>query len=1093
MVRVCCVAVLLFACGIASAVAEPGALGRSLSSPLGALESIEVASTEPEPQYGIVICDGGRPLIKTAKGLVSAAVGIAQLHRTTKRLKALLEKAFSRGKKLRLKSQIRRNDAVRREAIRGARRCLSEGGDRIGAIIGGPSISGSYPAPNAQNQIVVSELPQTAGGRYRLGIVGNGFAAGQILRAQIGDRLVSVKHTLQGAQELTILLSNPVTAEVDLWLEQLTPNGTVSSNILSLSLVAVAPSGALGDHVATIAHDAPVGVASYTTSAVIPLPPGLLSVSDQEKGRTPLSIEVGGIRTPLQVTGLSRYPDGISFDTALVSARVNVGQSGGGSYRIFREDGQLTPTSPAHLDARSLVLNSPLTLHPEVRALFSAPGRLLARAHDPFGHAYSCDLTQNEQGPVRVYEYGAERLAFRVFCMLLPEAPVAGSAGTLPHLMGMLAYIVVNSHDEAIRVTLTTTNSIAGAPLHNNDARATALGDLFFRDLAVQVEGDYDTTFSWTVPTTVPSTRANGVTTISIASPRSDGKMHFLRQLWEATTEFSLHTRTEAGYAAGAVLARYQDISFTVDGVSGTNPSLTLFSPANRHTARFGIAPSPWPSLAHLGVGNVRSNLTGKFTATKNFFNSGMCPIVITDVNGVPTEICGYPYLGTDVVTNSATTPLLAFHHGPWGVKYGGMTSGAEITPGAPGFDTWATRSGDGLMEQYLRMNARLLRNPVLRMLTGEPLSPSEATRIGQYGAYIPIRAFNGYDFNFCGLCDSLFGFRNAPVFQANYVLQNGLAPEYYSNMKGYHPEDDQHLIRLTAPLYAVLHLSGAPRARDMAMTMGHYAAFANSDKPLYFNGATPVYQSEALPGFRRGQSAVGTSVGRAFAHLQSARVMAYALGDDALRTEKLPYHRFVANEIMARSQMWTGLLVKNSYYAKTSPNGRCNVSITREEGFIGVSNKALLERVLVSGDPSAAAALSNVILDHALAYLIHHLVTPQNGWFAPYINVPVSHETSPNAIFGDWGSVPPACQSDALAWASAGEHLHIYSYSDMIQHSPGLWAMVKGWLMKSNSTPGTTLQKLEGISLYNLQRTDNVANLGWCQAMEKEIPGYCG
>jgi len=1088
-----------FALVIILAVCTERVAAQSSAAPRGGPFEI-TGETSTTPPYSIG-CIAGRPLMYTPEGLVPAKVGLALINAQSKKLARRLKSGVSARSAQRLRSQLATLLKQKKRAVRAARLCLQ---GRSSSTFGfarattGLALTSTFPAPDSSGAIVVTELPTTPNGRFRLRFSGAGFVSGQVLRAQVGTRLLTISHRILSPTELAITLASPVTAQVGFWIEQSTPQGTVASNILEVQLVAHAPAGSPGDHVATIAHDSPTGSAPYTISAVVPLPRGLYSAADEATGQSPLSIEVNNVLRPLQLTGLTRYPSG-DFDTAVVSARIPSPSAGTSAFRIFRVTSEGSPTPPQYADARDLVLQSPVLLHPAIRDLF-LPGRgITAVAHDPFGNRYTCDLFRNETGFIKVYEYGPARIVFRSYCVLLPETPVTGPTGTLPHLMGILTYGVVTADDPAIRLTVTTTNSAAGSPLENGDPRATALGDLFFKDLSLNVSGVYDTTRTWNVVVDAPTTTTPNLTVIPIAAPRADGKVHALRSLWEASAEFALHPKTPEGYATGARLARYEDLAFALPGVSGTNPNLRLYSPANRETARFGIVPSPLPDLTHIGLAAVRSSLAAKYTTIRNYFETGLCTLKnLTPNNPTPTWVCNYPYLGTDYVnapntSTPSTLPLLAFHYGPYGVKYGGMTSGSEITPGGAGFDVWWARSREGFLEQYLRMHARLVRNSVLRRLDGEPLSPLDTERVGPNGRFNPVRAFNGYDFNFCGSCDALFGFRQVPKFQETYVLSNNLAPEYYANMNGYHDEDDQHLIRLTSPAIAVLQLSASPRARDMVTAFGRYAHFANPELPLYYNGTTPVYSDLALRTFKSAQAGTGSSAGRAFAHLQSIRTMAYALADDTFRAAFLPYHRFVATDIMAWSQMWTGLLLRNGNFSKASPTGNCFTSIAREEGFISVANAALHGRILEGVEPGAAAALSNVMLDHGLAYLIPWLVTPQNGWHAPYVNVPVSHASAPTAIFSDWNGVHAACKNDALTYQSAGEHIFTFTPSDRVQHSPALWGMLKSWLMKSSPTPGTTLQKLQTISLYNLQRTDNVANLGWCQAMEKEVPGYCG
>jgi hypothetical protein len=389
-------------------------------------------------------------------------------------------------------------------------------------------------------------------------------------------------------------------------------------------------------------------------------------------------------------------------------------------------------------------------------------------------------------------------------------------------------------------------------------------------------------------------------------------------------------------------------------------------------------------------------------------------------------------------------------------------------------------------------------RNEKLQMLDGEPLSPLDAIRSAAQGQYVPVRAFGGYDPTYCGACDSLFGFGSAPMQHVNYVLSNNLAPDY--NAGPWADEDEQHFVRMTAPMIAVVQLMFHPMIVDALISSGNYAYFANPNLPNYFNSSgQPVYFSGSLNNTRPAQAGVGNySVGRAFAHTQVARVMTYAMSSSSYRSFMLPYHQFVAREAMYRAQMFNGLINKSGLTSKNSPIGACETSVTRENSFIQVANAATLKRVLLGTSNSHAIELQATIILMAASRLLSPLVVRPGNSGAYYSNVIVAKSPNINTIFTDWAQIPgndapnaTLCKADALGSGnvSGGEDHMMVSIADEYHHDPLIWQSFKRNLA---STAPTTLGKLQALSLYNLSSHNDVMNLGWCQAKEAISPGHC-
>ncbi len=331
-----------------------------------------------------------------------------------------------------------------------------------------------------------------------------------------------------------------------------------------------------------------------------------------------------------------------------------------------------------------------------------------------------------------------------------------------------------------------------------------------------------------------------------------------------------------------------------------------------------------------------------------------------------------------------------------------------------------------------------------------------------------------------------------------NYVTSNNLAPDY--NPSTWADEDEQHFIRMTAPMMAVVQLMYHPMIVDALVGSGHCAYFANPNLPAYFNSSgQPVYFSGALVNARAAVPGVGNyALGRAFAHTQAARVWAYVLSNSNYRSFMLPYHQFVAREAMYRSQMFNGLINKSGLTSKNSPAGGCETSVTRENSFLQVANAATLRRVLLGVSNSHAMELQATIVAMTASRLLAPLVVRPGNSGAYYANAMILINPNVNTLFTDWTQVPgndapnpTPCKLDAFGSGnvSGGEDHMMVSLGDQIYYDPLIWQSFKRNLP---GTATTTLGKIQGLSLYNLSNHNNVMNLGWCQVREATSPGYC-
>jgi hypothetical protein len=116
------------------------------------------------------------------------------------------------------------------------------------------------------------------------------------------------------------------------------------------------------------------------------------------------------------------------------------------------------------------------------------PRALVLETRDVFGHEYAADLYTDviaESGDVRVTRRGGVALSMRTHEVLLPVAPVTGPSGTLPHMMGVHAYVTLFSDEEFFALDLRVHNALSGLDL--GDSRDDALSKLYFEKLELCV------------------------------------------------------------------------------------------------------------------------------------------------------------------------------------------------------------------------------------------------------------------------------------------------------------------------------------------------------------------------------------------------------------------------------------------------------------------------------------------------------------------------------------------------------------------------------------------------------------------------------
>jgi hypothetical protein len=297
----------------------------------------------------------------------------------------------------------------------------------------------------------------------------------------------------------------------------------------------------------------------------------------------------------------------------------------------------------------------------------------------------------------------------RVYQTMLPEPPVTGPQGTLPHLFGVHSYVSVFAGRPYIGLDLRFNNAQSG--LNKALPYDNPLGKVYFERIEVDIPAGWALRQDFEDPFFGPARHESGRKIIPLVRPNGDGTMHVIH--WQAQFHRRLVLVPEAleGFGIGYLLRIGQ--AFCQRGQRDTGEE--LWSWWNRGTARYFPQRSQLPTLEHVGLGGVRGQLAGEFQRAQGHL-----------LNGTSEGI--YPF----------QSAVMGWCH-PYGVAYGGMTSGSEIFM-FDGVKTAASASVEGyrLFEATHRMHSARQKN-ALYNLSGVPSSVEDW--LVDYGAndYVPF------------------------------------------------------------------------------------------------------------------------------------------------------------------------------------------------------------------------------------------------------------------------------------------------------------------------------------------------------------------
>jgi hypothetical protein len=689
-----------------------------------------------------------------------------------------------------------------------------------------------------------------------------------------------------------------------------------SALLAGLLAVGLAGGAASQDVVAELSLEAP-DAQQFMLRGTLPLPRGILLAGDTA---SPLTIlQPDGTPTLTQAEIVSRYPsakDGA--DVVEVMARVTRPPSASPGERISYEV-VLLPQSP-----------SDFVTHDGVDELLNTPGALELSTTDVFGHRYVADLGQALGAPgVRLRRDGPLVREFAVHRVMLPENPVSGNQGTLPHMMGVHAWLRTFERDGFALLDLHVHNGLDGRD--STDPDDDVLNDIYFRQLELSLPPAWRVLYSFDTPVSGPPVQAGALMDHRLVRPRGNS-VYLMPRQGRMVRRIAIALPGWEDQARATLEER--GLGFARRGFSPTGEA--LWSWWNPITTRYFPQRHRLPNLDHVGLAQVQADLAQDLAVYKAQLASG--------ATGT------YPF----------RSGLLGWAQ-PWGVGYGGMTGGDEINQW-DGLRTATAGSREGYRLAQLTTRAYSDRQPTAFYGTsGRHTRVQDILEVGGNGPYAVgnfyIRPSTG------------FGFENAPTFQTEAVFAQGLDERWHGAFQQYSPIDLQHYVRLTRNLKSLTWLGNDTLARHLLLAAAdvyHLSFHRYAVGAWYWVPGTGLLTHIERVTDDPGE---GVGLGRADAWGLDCASAAYSVADDDWRAENLNWFETVADVVEQGQSNCTGNL--QAINIGKLLGGRFLVRRANESGYLEHALVGINESVFRGEQTSRADELDQVIVASARAGLL--------------------------------------------------------------------------------------------------------------------------
>jgi hypothetical protein len=425
----------------------------------------------------------------------------------------------------------------------------------------------------------------------------------------------------------------------------------------------------------------------------------------------------------------------------------------------------------------------PFQTDADVDALLKTPDMVTMTSSDVFGNAYTADLTTDwcTAGPsLRILKRGLAAVQFATHQSLAPERHLDGPEGTLPHLMGVHAYVTQWRDEPVFSLDLRIHNAHSGND--KNDPMNTALGKIYFKSLELRLPAGWKVFNSFPDPYWGQPYVDGDRTAWPVVGPLAGGKLHEMPQMSQ------FHRRLvvcKVGYENRAdAYLREQGLGFCREGEP--TPGQRCWSWWNPTTGRYFPQRHRLPSLDQIDKATFRANDQAQLGLRADQV-----------ATGAPGQ---WP----------AECPGLGWAQ-PWGINDGAMVGGLEIYLWE-GVRTAVAASTDGYRLTQLIHRMLSDRQPnVLFDSDGRPTRMEEWIIHGPTLDTLPIWWYGGPML----WASDPFGITTSPSFQRDAVTRLGLGPDYEYVLDHYEIIDQAHLIRYTRMAKVLAWLGNDAIAKD--------------------------------------------------------------------------------------------------------------------------------------------------------------------------------------------------------------------------------------------------------------------------------------
>jgi len=679
-----------------------------------------------------------------------------------------------------------------------------------------------------------------------------------------------------------------------------------------------------GDGIALLELETP-DADEFVIHATVPVPPGTFP---REDGQVPFAVLDQDLTpVPSQVEPVAWHADleedGASVVEVIALVQRNPAKAPGSRsyYPII-----FSPHAPAEAELTneiSVLAEATFGVPSSVSSLLADSNSVVFRVRDVFGNKYEHVVLDT---PYRKLVMGGRATTeLATYGALLPTPPVNGPQGTLPHLMGIHAYLGTHSGYEALTLDLRVNNGQDGTT-----TAATfddALGKVYFESLELVVPNGWAVQQAYDDPFFGNPYSESGKRVYPIVEPLSGGKMHMMP--WQAQFQRRLVLTPTTALDVGRRLLDSEGQAFCKDG-RDPQTGEPLYSWWNPGTAFYFSQHVLLPSLVHIGIESIRNAQQGKFNELKNIVKNG------TNKGGYPIE-----------------ASVLGWAH-PFGVGYGGMTGGDEIQ-----YFEGIEAAGAASLEayRYLQLLHRMQtdRQPIaVFRANGNVPSVEDFLKTSPID-YVP---FNYY-ITANGGSDP-FDVGDAPDFQVDHVSATGKKPPYENQLLGFAPYDYQHYARYTRSAKALTWLGNDTLAKeDLRLNAEIYAY---SYHP-FANSSGGQAQSSGMLNKIKGSAAnpnVGTNIGRGEGWGLDAMAATYATANHGWRQKKLYWFEAVAELSSNTISTCNGFM--QSFVTTKGIQGKYRVRQAIEHYIYENGMRGMLKSVLDGVTPAHQAMIEDVL-----------------------------------------------------------------------------------------------------------------------------------